>query len=73
MTLIIALIIDYFFFMLPGLLMFYSLVHILHFIGFFNRDEIPWHDVLTVGYFVRDILFCFYIMITLEALLLRNR
>ncbi|KAH0339549.1 hypothetical protein KCU81_g7177, partial [Aureobasidium melanogenum] len=73
MTFLIALIIDYFFFMLSGLLMFYSLVHVLHFIGFFHRDEIPWNDIFKIGYIVRDISFCFYIVITLEALLLHNR
>lgn len=56
--------------MLSGLLMFYSLVHVLHFVGFFHRDEILGNDILTIGYIVRNVFFCFYIMIALDALLL---
>ncbi|KAG9711282.1 hypothetical protein KCU69_g22, partial [Aureobasidium melanogenum] len=70
MMLLVALVIDYFFFMLSGLLMFYSLVHVMQFIGFFHRDEIPWREVLTIGYIVRDVFLYFYIAISLEALLL---
>ncbi|KAH0346169.1 hypothetical protein KCU83_g7491, partial [Aureobasidium melanogenum] len=70
MIVLITLIIGYFFFMLPGLLMFHSLVHTMQSIGFFHRDEIPWRDILTIGYIVRNIFLYFYIMITLEALLL---
>ncbi|KAG9606298.1 hypothetical protein KCU77_g180, partial [Aureobasidium melanogenum] len=73
MMLLVALVIDYFFFMLSGLLMFYSLVHVMQFIGFFHRDEIPWREVLTIGYIVRDVFLYFYIAISLEALLLHRR
>ncbi|KAH0323701.1 hypothetical protein KCU74_g8347, partial [Aureobasidium melanogenum] len=69
----IALIIDYFFFMLSGLLMFYSLVNVMQFIGFFHRDEIPWREILTIGYIVRDVFLYVYIFINLDALLLHKR
>ncbi|KAG9858600.1 hypothetical protein KCU98_g542, partial [Aureobasidium melanogenum] len=69
----IALVIDYFFFMLSGLLMFYSLVHVMQFISFFHRDEIPWREILTIGYIVRDVFLYVYIFINLVALLLHNR
>lgn len=68
--LLIALVIDYFFFMLSGLIMFFSLVLVLHFIGFFGRNDIAWRDVDTIGYIMRDFFLYMWIAITLEALLL---
>lgn len=68
--LLMALMIDYFFFMLSVIVMFLSLVHVLHFIGFFDDGEIPWHEVLTIGFIVRDFFLYLWIMKTLEALLL---
>lgn len=71
--LLVALIIDCFFFMVSGLIMFYSLVLLLRFFDFFDRDETLWRDIMEIAYMVQDVFLYMWIVMTLKALLLHVR